>query len=196
MTTNHIAVHTLARYYRAHQDGSLLGNEPARLLCEFLDSQLSPDAAKAYESAIEALLGETHLDHLSGVETLGGIRVTVGRMMSLAHYGRGKDFYPLAVSQLLELAKLSDATGESAPLPPWVGDVWAQPFFEVDAALSHLSFRETVKILAAHNVPLRVTDGVPTFKVNECWFDDPQIALKTLLETCPADKREEIARSM
>lgn len=196
MTIDNSALHALTLYYCRHKEGRLLANEPARLLCEYLDAHLPPGLEEPFDIAIEALLGETDLDHRSDVETLGGIHVTVGRVMSFARYGRGNDFYPLTVNQLLELAKVSDGTSMDAPLPDWHDDVWASPPCELEQAITQLSFREMVKILAAHNVPLRVIDAVPTFQVNGGWFDEPQAALKKLLETCSAEKREEIVRSM
>lgn len=186
----------LASYFSAYKDGQLLGNEPALLLCEYLNSQLPPDVDEPFEDAIESFLGDKDTDELCDVNTLGGIRVTVGRVLAFAHYGRGEAFYPLTMSQLLELAKISDGTAESAPLPPWYDQVWARPASELTDALASLSFRETVKILAAQGVAVRIYDGVPTFQVGGFWFDDPREALTELLETSNEGVREVILRSL
>lgn len=151
---------------------------------------------QAGQSAIDALLVDTVSDELCDVNTLGGVRVTVGRVLAFAHYGRGEAFYPLTMSQLLELAKVSDGTAEIAPLPEWYEQVWARPTGEISDALESLSFRETVRILAAQDVAVRIYNGVPTFQVGGIWFDEPRDALTELLETCETGRREEILRSL
>jgi len=182
MTQTNITVQTLARYINDFERDELR-NEPARLLCEYLVSELDlGEDSTTMECALSNWLKNVNLDALGDAGELGGVVVTAGIGEDIVEYENSYDTTFITASTLLQLAEEADRTGNPAPVPSWYDEAWKGITLRLaEERVTEMTCAEIMAVLAAEQVPVRIEDGIPEFKVGFHWFDDPKAALLDLV---------------
>lgn len=204
MNQKEITVATLVRYFRAYKRGELK-NEPARLLCDYLDSELEQDDDTPLETAVSAWLATVDLDDLGESGCLGGVTVDEGAEGYVVEYGRGEEYLWLTGSTLLELAQKAD-NEDFTPFPDWFEHSWTGITLRgAKRLIEELDYAEVIDILAMQGIRDESCDegdedeteeATPTFKVGFQVFYDPKEALLELVEDLSTTRRAKVLRGV
>lgn len=107
---------TVKRYYALYQEGEL-ENEPARLICEYFENEGDQD----FDGLLAKVL--TTKDFGNSGE-LGGVNIDEGIEGYDVRYTSDSCCTWQTFDALLDLAKIADEGGLSAPIPDWFDDSW------------------------------------------------------------------------
>lgn len=178
----------LVRYFQAYMQDEL-NNEPARLLCEYLEGNFDLDDESDIKEIFSDWLDRSDFNSRGLSGELGGITVTQGVEECFVEYGQGEDYLWLSLGALLGLAEIAETTGNPAPLPDWYEPGWmgiTQGLAE--RLIQEMDCAEATSILKGYIAHVYGGDD-PVERNFDSWFDDPKTTLEELVEDrSPAER--------
>lgn len=182
----------IKRYLELYQTGEL-DNEPARLICEYIDDNS--------DQPLEELLGKILGNRFFGDSgELGGVTIDETTDGYNVQYTSGHCCTWLRFDALLDLAEIADKTGYAAPIPDWFETEWMG--IEQDLAeqmIDEMSYEDAQR-LADKLVDSRYIeddeDDKMEYRVGYApWTTDVKEALKDYLDMKSPEEKIELLSS-
>jgi hypothetical protein len=197
MTHKDTTLSNLVRYFQAYMQGEL-NNEPARLLCEYVESNFDLDDESNIKEIFSDWLDRSDFNNLGLSGELGGITVTQGIEECFVEYGQGEHYSWLSLGVLLELAEIAETTGNSAPLPDWYEPEWMgitqglaeRLIQEMDCAEATSILEEYIAQVYCRDDPY--WEDAPVERNFDSWFEDPKKTLEELVEDRSPEERAKL----
>jgi hypothetical protein len=186
-------VERLKNYYDMYQKGKLK-NEPARLICEYLDARGEEDYDSFDEKDLQELIAEALSDRYLGTSgEIGGVNVNLGCEGEDVQYVTGYECTWMSFDSLCYLAKVADETGDESPCPDWFEDEWKGLKQELaEQIVDEMSYEEAEKLADMLDLSEENEDSGKEYRCYFEWIDDPKEAIKVALDTQRMAKKYEI----